>query len=147
VLGLAAALTQEERQGVCSLIESVNIGVAASECANVEKCCAWKGFGCELGHVTSLSLSIQMSEGSLPSEIGLLSFLVSLNIVTYRKVVMSELGRLTLLRSLVIRSYSGPFTFPQLENLVSLQYLEIFFLSLLLFRSQLSLHWYENRVL
>jgi hypothetical protein len=78
VLGLAA-LTQEEKQAcldVCALIESVNIRIAASEC---ECGTALRlGFRCELGHVTSLS--IQFFGGSILSEIGLLSFLDSLNI-------------------------------------------------------------------
>jgi hypothetical protein len=136
LIGLSIALTQDEKEGICAILEAtktVTFPTIRGDCAAVDQCCSWDGIQCVSGHVTGLILAVQSKPSSIPSELGLLSYLVSLTVNDVNPSAHSgngtidgvpEIARLKLLTNLSIRLYTQ-LNFPELGAMVSLRKLDV----------------------
>ncbi len=90
--------------------------------------CTWKGVSCTSGHVTQLSLANNQLSGSIPSELGDLSGLQSLDISGngLSGVIPAEIGNLSGLKHLVLENNSLSGAIPSsLSALTGLATLEL----------------------
>lgn len=107
VSGTLGALDPSQIQPICRLSES--IPHPAWNCSNVTNACDWPMLNCTpSGFVTTLSLSYAQSffVASIPTEVGLLTYLAYLSIDTYNLVgtLPSQIGNLRQLAFLNLNS-------------------------------------------